>query len=141
MPTPTRLRRLLVASAVFGLLLGLPQVGCDSDASADGIGDNCDIAYASPSDTYAKFVNTLSVHIDVEYDAAPASALINRRSCDLLAARPGRVESFTVQRCDSGDFDDDGFPVDCGFGGATRSVSVSVAEGETETVTVDGDFF
>lgn len=123
------------------LLAASLAAGCDSGSSDADVADTCSIAYASPDDSYAQFVNLLGVHITVGYDNRPLSATVSRRSCDLLGVFADASESFTVRRCESGDFDDEGAPVDCGFAGPTRRISVSASAGEMERITVNESFF
>jgi hypothetical protein len=115
--------------------------GCDSGSSDADIADDCSIAFASPDDSYAQFVNLLNVHISVRYDDRPLGATVSKRSCDLLGVFADAPESFTVRRCESGELDEEGAPVDCGFAGPMRRISVSASAGEMERVMVNGGFF
>ena len=129
----------LLAVAV---LMSGSLTGCDSSSPDDDLDlDNCSVAYNSPDNSFARIVNRLDKHIDVAYDSLPLAGTVNKRSCDLFGLSANRTETFRIQECASGDFDEDGFPAECGRDGPTRSVQVTVAQGEIETITVDQGFF
>lgn len=131
----------LVRIALVGMLAASFSAGCDSGSSDADIAADCSIAFASPDDSYAQFVNLLNVHISVRYDDRPLGATVSRRSCDLLGVFADAPGSFTVRRCESGDFDEEGAPIDCGFAGPTKRISVSASAGKMERGRVNGSFF
>ena len=135
----TRCTRLL--SAILLIPSGL--AGCVSSSAGNDVDDfgNCSIAYNSPDNSFARIVNRLDKHVDVAYANQPLSGTINKRSCDLFGVFADRTETFKIQECTSGNFDEDGFPAECGQNGLTKSVQATVAHGEIKTITVDQNFF
>lgn len=71
--------------------------GCDSSSAGDDLGD-CSIAYNSPDNSFARIVNRLDKHIDVEYASLPLEGSstndpVTCTGCSLTGRRPSGSRS------------------------------------------------
>lgn len=127
-----------------------PQIPDAEDALFDSEVGRCNRAFASLDETYLKIVNKLDVHIDVHISSlnipGPAavsySGIVNENSCDLYGLVSNHTVDVTITKCDSGDYEDDGFPVDfCGFGRPEKTTRMTPTPGVTVTVEVTDAYF
>ena len=126
------------------------------DDSDDGTGPipppetlECLRLVTSLDDTYLRVDNKLDSHIEVHVSnlhmtVGPVinySALIHENSCNRLGLEGFTTVDVTVKKCDSGDYNDFGSAVPCGFGFPRKTIQVIQPPGVTNTLEITESFF
>ena len=124
---------------VFSIILLI--FSCSKEDSIDDLRDHCTTAFASPDDAYLKVINTLDVHIYIEYVDLPYGVLMWAKSCELLGVIADEYSSIIIHRCESAGTDADGGPVDCGDNRPTVEIDYNLNSSETLEIFVNSYTF
>jgi len=119
----------------------------DPDAGHETI--DCRRLITSLDDTYLRVENTLDSHIEVHVSnlhmtVGPVidyAAVVYANSCNRLGLAGYTTVDVTLKKCDSGDFDEFGSSVPCGFGFPRKTIQITPAPGVTTTLEVTEAFF